>query len=219
MSVWFDDPQQLIRKDQLLNFWPSSDQTKEERVNSTTRFVLYSGALLFLIKRDNRILLVVFLAIAILFVMYKGKIIKDPFGDRPTYAMNKEGTCQLPTADNPLGNVLMSDFLDQPNRPPACYYPSVSGQVRTLLDDIIPYDSDRSRTPLPQYQRNAAARQFVSMPVTDLAGDQTGFAEWCYGKKNRPMCRDDPSMCDPNARGAQLESLRGTEMSGILRKP
>jgi hypothetical protein len=217
MSVWFDDPLQLVRKDQLMNFWPSGSQTKEERVNSTTRFVLYSGALLYILKRDGRVLLVVFLALAILFVMYKGKIIKDSTGYRPTYAMNKEGTCQLPTSENPMGNVLMSDFLDQPNRPPACYYPSVSGQVRTLLDDNIPYDSDRSRTPLPQYQRNAAARQFVSMPVTDLAGDQTGFAEWCYGKKNRPMCRNDPSMCDPNARGSQLESLRGVEPSGIQR--
>ena len=38
MTSWFDDPKQLIRTDKVLNFWPSSTQSSEERVNSAARF-------------------------------------------------------------------------------------------------------------------------------------------------------------------------------------
>ena len=31
------------------------------------------------------------------------------------------------------------------------------------------------------------------------------------------MCRDDPSACNPNARGAQLEAFGGLDPSGDMR--
>ena len=138
---------------------------------------------------------------------------------RPMVSLDQryEESCQRPTFDNPMGNVLLSDYRDQPNRPPACDYSSVRQKVKGFLDDTIPYDSGRSRSAMPEFQRNAAARQFVTTSATTIPGDQTGFAEWCYGKKNAPLCRDDPTKCDPNFRGAQLEAFGGLQPSGIPR--
>ena len=82
---------------------------------------------------------------------------------------------------------LVTDYTDAPNRLEACYYPSVKPFVKSFLDDRFPTDSGRSRTPLPQYQRNAAARQFVSAPVSKIPGDQTASSpSGCYGPKNAP---------------------------------
>ena len=210
--VWFDDPRHLIRSDKLASFWPSKNQSVAERINATSRFVIYSGIMLYVIKNDNRFPIVVVVTLCILFIMYRGKIVRE-------YYDGDENLCQKPSKDNPMGNVLLSDYKDQPNRLGACMYEDVQGDVQKYVDNTFPISNTRSRSALPEYQRRAAARQFISAPVTTIPGDQTSFAEWCYGKKNRPLCRDDPSMCDPNARGAQLESLAGLDLSGTIRNP
>ena len=210
--IWFDDPRHLIRSDKLLSFWPSKTQSVSERVNATSRFVIYSGILLYAIKKDTRIPIIVIVTLCILFIMYRGKIVHE-------YYNGEKGVCQRPSKENPMGNVLLSDYKDQPNRLGACMYEDVQDDIYKYVDNTFPISNTRSRSALPEYQRKAAARQFITAPVTTIPGDQTAFAEWCYGKKNRPLCRDDPSMCDPNARGAQPESIAGLDLSGTIRNP
>jgi hypothetical protein len=150
--------------------------------------------------------------IAVIFVLYKSKMVKETYG----IGVNR-GKCQMPTEDNPMGNVMITDFTDAPNRLEACYYPSVKPFVNSYISDRIPFDSGRSRTPMPKYLRNAAERQFVSNPVTTIPGDQTEFAEWLYGAKNGPMCKSGDGQCDPNARGVQLEAFSGLGANGDKR--
>jgi hypothetical protein len=137
-------------------------------------------------------------------------------GDGPAIGQYKGDVEHVPTKDNPMGNYLFG--ADDPKRPAACYYPTVKNDVRTLLDDTVPTGNFRSRAADPQYQRNLAARQFVTMPVSTMSGSaQTDFAEFCYGKKFAPMCHDDPSVCNPNARGVQREAFGGLRGGGIRR--
>ena len=211
--VWFDDPRHLIRSDKLASFWPSKNQSIAERINATSRFVIYSGIMLYVVKNDNRFPIVVLVTLCILFIMYRGKIVHEYYNN------GEESLCQKPTKENPMGNVLLSDYKDQPNRLGACVYENVQDDVYKYMDNTFPISNTRSRSALPEYQRRAAARQFITAPVSTIPGDQTAFAEWCYGKKNRPLCRDDASMCDPNARGAQPESFAGLDLSGTIRNP
>lgn len=215
-ATWFDDPQQLFRQDKIKEFWPNSSQTDSDRINATTRFIIYLTCIIYLMKRDIRVFVLAGMVISVLYVFHKNEMIKYEAEPEPMTA-DYDTNCQLPSEDNPMANVLLSDYSEQPNRKPACYYPSVQGQVKSLLDDTIPYDCGRSRCPLPKYQQNAAARQFVTAPVSTIPGAQTEFAEWCYGKKFQPLCRDDPSKCDPNFRGAQLEAFAGLDPNGDKR--
>jgi hypothetical protein len=213
MKAWFDDPQQLIRADQVTQFWPNRNQTPEDRINSASRFVIYACCVIYVIRRDPRIFVLGGTVLGVLYVMYKSKMVKEGYG----MSVNGDAGCQLPTEDNPMGNVLMTDYTDAPNRLEACYYPTVKPFVKNYLDDRIPYDAGRSRSALPKYQRNVAARQFVTSPVSKIPGDQTAFAEWCYGPKNGDLCRNNPRACDPNARGVQLEAYAGLDASGDMR--
>jgi len=213
MKAWFDDPQQLIRADQVTQFWPNRNQTPEDRINSASRFVIYACCVIYLIRRDPRIFVLGGTVLGVLYVMYKSKMVKEGYG----MSVSGDMGCQLPTEDNPMGNVLMTDYTDAPNRLEACYYPTVKPFVKNYLDDRIPYDTGRSRSALPKYQRNVAARQFVTSPVSKIPGDQTAFAEWCYGPKNGDLCRNNPRACDPNARGVQLEAYAGLDASGDMR--
>jgi len=214
MQAWFDDPQQLTRADQVSQFWPNKDQTPEDRINAASRFIIYACCIIYITRRDPRIFVLGATVLAVLYVMYKSKMIKE------TYGIATSGDiagCQMPTMDNPMGNVLITDYTDAPNRLEACYYPTVKPFVKSFLDDRIPYDAGRSRSAMPEYQRNAAARQFVTTAVSNIPGDQTAFAEWCYGPKNGPMCKSDGGVCSPNARGVQLEAFGGIGYDGDKR--
>jgi hypothetical protein len=109
----------------------------------------------------------------------------------------------------------MTDYSDAPNRLKACYY----SHPNEFATEGIPFDSGRSRSSLPKFQRNAIERQFVTNPVSQIPGDQTQFAEWLYGPKNGPMCKSDTRFCSPDARGVQLEAFAGLGSDGDIRGP
>lgn len=220
MVSLFEDPKQLVRSDKITHFWPTNEQSAEERVNATARFIVYATCILYLIRRDIRIFVMGATALGVLYVMEKSNMIKNN-DVRPTIVQQrhteKNSPCMLPTYENPMANVLMNEYADRPDRPSACEYSSVDDKVNRMLADRIPYGPARSRSALPEHQRNGYSRQFISMPVTNIPGDQTAFAEWLYGAKNAPTCRSDPRMCDPNARGAQLEAFAGLDPNGDKR--
>jgi len=219
MVSLFEDPKQIIRSDKIKEFWPTAEQSAAERVNATARFIVYATCLLYLIRRDIRVFVMGATGLGVLYVMDKSNMIKE--GTARPSVMNEIFTdtpvCQLPTRDNPMGNVLMNEYSDRPDRPAACDYSSVDDKVNRMLSGHIPYGPSRSRSALPEQQRNSYSRQFVSMPVTNIPGDQTAFAEWLYGGKNEGTCRSDPRMCDPNARGVQLEAFAGLAPNGDKR--
>ena len=205
MVSLFEDPKQVVRSDKVTEFWPTSQQTTAERVNATARFVIYATCILYLIRRDIRIFILGATVLSVLYVMEKSKMIKGKKAKKEVYVPE----CQLPTVDNPMANVLMSDFDGRPDRPSACRYDTVRDEVNDMLSGRIPYGPQKSRSPMPDAQRNAFSRQFVSGPVTSIPGDQTAFAEWLYGEKGAPICKSDPTLCSPNARGVQLEAFGG----------
>ena len=220
-NAWFNDPMELFRADRILKFWPTSEQDPAERINATSRFIIYATCMLYLIKRDLRVFVLAAMVLAVMFVLYKKNLIKVPVARPVAQAVSDSGTaplaCQRPTFDNPMGNVLLSDYIDKPNRPPACDSSTVRDQIKKVFTDKIPYDMGRSRSPWPQHQQNAAARQFVTTSVSNIPGDQTAFAEWLYGKKNAPSCRDDPSVCNPDIRGVQMEVFGGLNSASVPR--
>lgn len=216
MSVWFDNPTQLFNSKKILDFWPTSEHTANDRVNASTRFIIYMAAALYLIKRDPRLLILGSVIVAILYILYKDGRIKNT-NPIVSPAHEDRSSCQRPSKDNAMANVLMTDYVDRPDRPSACDYNSVQGEVAMLMDNTFPYDAGRSRSPLPAAQKKAAARQFMINPATTIPNDQTAFAEFCYGKKDKLMCRDTPSTCDPNFWGAQPEAFGGLDPSGHAR--
>ena len=219
MTVWFNDPMELFKSSKVLQFWPTNKQDPDERINASTRFILYASVILYSLRRDIRLFILAAMVLSVLYIFYKKDIISGADKEAPFFSGRDDYVpdCQLPSRENPMANVLLTDYVDQPNRPPACYYPTVKGEVKSLLDDTIQYDAGRSRSPLPKFQQRAAARQFISAPVSTIPGAQTDFAEWCYGKKFRPLCRDDSSKCDPDFRGAQLEAFAGLDANGDKR--
>jgi hypothetical protein len=211
MASLFIDPKEIVRADKVAEFWPTKLHTSEERVNATARFIIYATCILYLIRRDTRVFILGGMSLGVLYVMETSNMIKDGEDHSVSVSEGYETACQLPTVDNPMANVLMSDFDGRPDRPSACNYDTVRADVNEMLSGRIPYGAQKSRSPMPEQQRNAYSRQFVSTAVTNIPGDQTAFAEWLYGEKNGQSCRTDGSLCSPDARGVQLEAFGGLD--------
>ncbi len=207
MTSWFEDPKQLIRTDKVLEFWPSNLLTPEERINATARFIIYATCILYIINRDIRVFVLGGTALGVLYIMERTDMIKHI--DAKTAHENPKKPCTLPTQDNPMGNVLLSDFSDRPYRPSACEYSTVKKSSDIFTTNGIKYGPMRSRSSLPEYQRNACARQFTSTANSSLGNDP--YYEFIHGKQGKDTCRQDSRLCDPDARGVQLEAFAGLQ--------
>jgi hypothetical protein len=198
------DVKEIFKSDDLLKFWPNSKQSSKERALATARFIIYSTCIVYLIQRDTRIFALGILVLAVLFYLQTNNMIVD---GKKTIANGRQPNIlqpevTLPTQDNPMGNVLLSEYVDDPDRPSAAWYPSVRTEVQQQWSKIHPFERIRD-----------AERNFYTMPVTTIPGDQTAFAEASFGKKFSPMCKDQGGVaCDPdnfNFHFPEVTQMRG----------
>ena len=192
--------QEVFQKDKLLDFWPTNRQSAKERVEATTRFVVYASALVFLTSKDARVILLGLLVLTVLYVLYFNGMIPD--GERSVdYKLDASGFT-MPSRDNPMGNILMGEYSTQPDRPPAAWYPSVREEVQQEWDSIHPFERVRD-----------AERNFYTTASTTIPNDQAAFAQASYGRPFAPQCRDTPEACDPEgnpyARFPERTQMRG----------
>jgi len=192
---------EVFQKDKLSDFWPTNRQSAKNRVESTTRFIVYASALVFLIRKDARVLLLGLLVLVALYVMYFNGLIPD--GSRLAVSnVAPLAGFTMPSLDNPMGNVMLNEYIDDPSRPSAAWYPSVRSEVRKEWDQIHPFERVRD-----------AERNFYTTPNSMIPNDQAAFAQAAYGVPFSPQCRDDPSACDPegnpNARFPERVQMRG----------
>lgn len=69
--------EEIFRSDKIFQFWPTEKQTAKERVYATTRFILYLACILYIIRRDVRILIMAAVALGALYYMFKNGMIRD----------------------------------------------------------------------------------------------------------------------------------------------
>jgi hypothetical protein len=177
-----DMAQEVFKREHLMDFWPSDRQTAKERVEATTRFIVYAVAILFVIRRDPRVVLLGGLVLVVLYGLYFNNMI--PEGARAAFVSKGLQGFTMPTVDNPMGNILLGE---DPNRSPAAWYPSVREEVQKDFDIVHPFEKVRD------YDRN-----FYTTASTTIPNDQAAFAQAAYGRPFAPQCRDTPGACDPD---------------------
>lgn len=187
----------LFRKDALLDFWPSASQTAMERVQSTTRFIIYASLLVFLITRDVRVVALGGLVLTILYLLYvKGMV---PDGPRGVNSAPGLKGFSMPTRDNPMANHLLGEPDDKPSAP---WYPTMRTEVENEWKKIHPFERIRD-----------TERNFYTTASSTIPNDQAAFAQAAYGRPFEPQCRDTPWACDPegnpNARFPERPQMRG----------
>lgn len=211
--VWYQDVRVLPLRP--TEFFPSRDQSADERVNAIVRLVLYAAIAVFAYTRSPGYIAFALVAVSVVSLVHGvGQRRKSAPGTRdmehgglaggggagglaggglgglagggPESAQRVARACTRSTTDNPYANRLPGDA---PDRPPACKIDDHADAVRAN------FNAGLVRDPFDVWERGNSQRQFMTMPVTTGAPDTMAFARFCFGGAGRKTCKEDTSMC------------------------
>lgn len=194
-SFWADDPSILVDTRRLTEFFPSKEQTDDERLNALTRLGVYISFVLYMYSKRKS---VVYIAVFFFVFTYVIRVssskqvalapAKSPGAQERLE--NVEKTCTPPTLDNPFMNVTFADRVDNPNRPPPCD-PS-DPEVKKSMDAMFSNNLYRDTSDL--FGKMNSQRQFFTMPSGTIPHDSRGdFAKWLY--LSPKTCKEDSNYC------------------------
>tara|TARA_Y100000588_G_C14179846_1_gene893115 strand:- start:298 stop:933 length:636 start_codon:yes stop_codon:yes gene_type:complete len=190
---WLDDPLILFQSNQIMQLWPFSNLSMEEKLNALTRLVILLTILGYIITRRLSIFVIGILTIIGIVFLYNKRQIKskrEGFGGNTTkidsnfFNLEKNRFTQ-PTKKNPLMNVLLPEIIDNPQRPPAA--PAYEEPVEKVINNSI-MDPRLFLDLGDNLAFDRSMRNFYAMPNTTVPNDQKGFGEFCYG--DMPSCKE-----------------------------
>lgn len=216
---WTEDSQILFNSDRLIEFFPTKDMNTSEKLNALTRFFIYLSVFLFIIYRNYNIFFIAIVAATIFYIIHYNErktqittqeqfkdAIKDELKinkDTPIHVSENGDICQAPTPNNPFMNVLINEYTDNPNRPPACAYNDK--QTREATEKYFNYNLYKNVEDV--WDKRNSQREYVTMPWTTIPNDRDSFMKWCW--KTTFVCKDgDLNYC------LQNEDLRVPGYSG-----
>jgi hypothetical protein len=203
--VWLNDPRILLRKDKIMEIWPSQDMTAEEKVNAVSRLVIILVIIGFLLTLKVNIFILGGATLGIVYLLYyfqnrsvnkyKEKFSNKMSGVYPLltdplmYNMNKN-LFQKPKQSNPLMNVTLPEIYYDPKRKPAApaFMPEVEKQINKSVKEFVtePFDDPKIKDKLfadlgDELTFNRSMLQYNAMPNTQVPNDQGAFQEYLYG--------------------------------------
>ena len=139
IQFWTNDPTVLFNKEYIFELWPTSEMCYEQKLNAITRLIILITILGYVSTMSQRILVIGFLTLAVIFVLFKMRkqkltsaMIQEGFGDNisPSVLKQKPKSITNPVTletvlndefkegnkRNPFSNVLLTQINDEPER-------------------------------------------------------------------------------------------------------
>jgi hypothetical protein len=202
---WLENPNILLNKNYLTEIWPNNDFDLARKLNAITRIIVIMAILGYFLTKSIYIPVSAIVSLVVLVIIYKSK--------KETKAQTKEGFLSnsvqknelnkilekeftMPTKKNPVMNVLMNEYKENPKRKPAA--PSYNNEVQAEINDNVKSQDKRLFKNLgDNLSFESSMRNFYAMPNTQIPNNQKEFAEFCYG--NMPSCKEgDALQCSKN---------------------
>ena len=223
IPFWSNDPTVLLNKDYILEVWPTPKMTYEEKLNAVSRMVIYLTILGVIITMSANILFVGIITLAVIFALYKMRkqkivknmLTKEGFEDNIQNDNNKNNKIvnpdtleqflkddyELTGKRNPLGNVLLTQIHDAPQRkaaPPSFnpeVYQDITSATKKMIQTLNPDIKNTNKQLFgglgEKFEFDQSMWHYYSMPNTKVVNDQGSFAQYLYG--NMPSCRGGDS--------------------------
>lgn len=208
VPFWTQNPNIILDKEHMLEFFPTSDMSLNQKLNAITRSLIILTIIgLFISKNQIQLVFIGFISILGVIAMFQYYKRDEGFGLSPDGANLPDPALdylaqnqlldpdipifQTPDSKNPYGNVLVSDYELNPEKLPAAPItnPIVADMVTQnaikMVQEANPGQPDIAgklfRDLNEQLNFEQMNRQFVSNPATTIPNDQGAFAEFCYG--------------------------------------
>ncbi len=209
VSFWLENPNNLLNKNYITEIWPNSDFNLARKLNAITRLIIILTILGYFFTKSPYIPVSALVSIVILVIIYKTKIKTEKLEEfvgsfkkreHPHAVQDLDAMMQkeftMPTKKNPVMNVLMTEYSENPNRKPAA--PSYNEVVEEEINDKAERKDNKLFKNLgDNLSFEHSMRNFYAMPNTKIPNNQKDFAMFCYG--NMPSCKDgDALQCSKN---------------------
>ena len=187
-KVWFNDLSILLDKDKLAIFFPNSEMTLNEKLNSIMRLSIYISLSLFLIKRNYRFLFIPLVMGSLSYMIIKFKPNRETFPEVKTEDKKNELKIIESTKENPFMNILLNEYEENPNREAEIKEKLLeNNEIKEKIEDN--FNNNLYKNVSDIYGSMHSQRQYYTNPITTIPNDQKGFAEWCY-KVSEKTCKE-----------------------------
>jgi len=202
VPFWSKNPNIILHKDHILDFFPTEDMSFNQKLNAVTRIILLLTFVTFAYTRSFQILIVGAVSVFFIFMLHQYRKSDENFENIITPSpnvkdlvettnTNVDNVFQAPTSKNPLGNVLVTDYLYNPKRKPAqpAYNESVSADIVKKAKEMV-IEANPNNTDIAdklfkdlgdEYMFEQSLRPFYSTASTTIPNDQESFSQFCYG--------------------------------------
>lgn len=201
IPFWSDNPNVLLNNDFMFEFFPVENMSFEQKLNAISRTVILLSLMTFLYTQSVRILFVGAISLFFILMLHKSKKVesdkikvkKEGF-DEPSDKYKPADLTNVfkqPDSSNPFGNVLVTDYINNPQRKPAppAYNQSVNDAIIEQAKEVVrksnpdqPDITEKLFTDLgDQYVFEQSLRPFNTTASTTIPNDQQSFSEFCYG--------------------------------------
>ena len=180
MDFWIDNPKVLFQSKYIQDIWINNTMNTNQKLNALTRLIILLSLLGFICF--NRSIFLVFGLILIMGIVLVYK--REHFVEGMT-------SRQVVTPTNPLNNVLITDYKEnprlKPNHPP--YSLKVENAINTsALSSIFLQNRDNKDihkgfgSSRDQFEFEQSMRPFFTNPVNTVDKVEYGdFLKYCYG--------------------------------------
>jgi hypothetical protein len=220
-AFWYNDISILIQSNRLTEFFPTRNQTLEERFNSLVRLSLYCSIILYYYHRNYKYLSIFIGTLLLTYFIYtnnpeNGKkdtdIIKNVNVQQRTKQQGKQQSneqgieklendidnskCTQPTLDNPFMNVTMKDMMNIDSKTQKIVdrpraCDTTNPDVKQNMDNMFNHNLFKDVNDV--FGKMNSQRQFYTMPNTTIPNAQDDFAKWLY--LNPKTCKEDQDYC------------------------
>jgi len=189
-GIWYENVHGFIDVKNLKKFFPTSDMSDEEKLNSILRFTIYFTLVLYMIQKNIKTLYLIPLVALLTFFIHKHSD-NDDIKEDYEQVQFKADTCTKPKQTNPFMNVLINEYNENPERKEACNIES----KKTKKNMKRYFEHDLYRNVDDIYGRDASFRQFYTTASTTIPNDQEAFAKWLYYKEGK-TCKEGGLECN-----------------------
>jgi hypothetical protein len=192
---WYNDYSILWKSTRLNEFFPSEDQTLEERLNAIVRFSFYISVILYFYRKDLTYFAFFIGGCGLTLFIYNNNSKKEEINNVNNTEI-LENECKnktRPTLDNPFMNYTIKDAMNideekqkTKDREPICdtNNPVVKEEIEKMFNNNLYKDVN------DVFGRMNSQRQFFTMPWTGpLPDEKHEFRDWLY--KNDKTCKEN----------------------------
>lgn len=221
VPFWSNDPTILVNINDVQQIWPTPSMNFEGKLNAISRIVIALSVLGFIFTMNINYIIFGMITLSIIFLIFKirkNQIIKEGFGAQINVIPNSQKKRMdeksilnpitletvlrndfYPTSKkNPMGNVLLTDIMDDPNRKAAApsFNVDVSEDIRRNAKKTVQYLNPGIKNVNKQlfgdlynnFEFDWCLWNFYPTANTRVTNDQGAYGQFLYG--NMPSAKD-----------------------------